>query len=239
MALDHALALACPPDEGVLRLYGWSSPTVSFGRNEPARGRYDLDLAAAMGITFVRRPTGGRAVLHDEEITYSVVVPLRTFGGLRRAYVRINEGLVAALSELGVPALLAVGTGGGGIERPDAGPCFQAPAPGEVTVGDRKLVGSAQVRVGRVLLQHGSIILRGDQGRLVRLRGGREDSRPPATLERVAAGMERTDVARRIAGSLRLALGGRWTERGYRSQEESQARRLQGQYADVEWTWRR
>ncbi len=238
MALDHALALECAPDEAVLRLYGWSAPTISFGRNEPARGRYDLDLAAAMGVAFVRRPTGGRAVLHDEEITYAVVAPLGAFGGLRRAYHAINEALAAALSALGAPVSLA-GSGGPGALRPDAGPCFQAPVAGEVTLGGRKLVGSAQVRAGRALLQHGSIILRGDQARLVRLSGGREDPRPPATLDAFVAGMERPEVARRLAASLRLALGGRWTERGYRSQEESRAERLLERYACAEWTWRR
>jgi lipoate-protein ligase A len=236
MALDHALALGCGPGEAVLRLYGWSSPTVSFGRNEPARDVYDTELARALGIGFVRRPTGGRAVLHDDELTYAVVAPLRALGGLRRAYIRINEALVAALSTLGVPASLA---GGARVPRPDAGPCFQVPAPGEVTLAGRKLVGSAQVRVGSCILQHGSIILRGDQARLMRLRGEGEDPGPPAALEDALPGMDRSDVTARVAASMRLALGGRWTERGYRSQEQSQASELLERYSSTEWTWRR
>lgn len=236
MALDHALALECGPDEAVLRLYGWSPPTVSFGRNEPARGLYDVELARSLGIAFVRRPTGGRAVLHDDELTYAVVAPLDAFGGLRRAYVRINEGLVAALGELGAQVALA---GGVKAARPEAGPCFQEAAPGEVTVGGRKIVGSAQVRIGKALLQHGSIILRGDQSRLGLLRGEDEDPHPPATLDEAVSGMDRADVTARVAASMRLALGGRWTERGYRPEERSQAADLLGRYSGAEWTWRR
>ncbi len=237
MALDHALARECPPDEGVLRFYGWSLPTISFGRNEPTRGRYDRGAAQEAGLGFVRRPTGGRAVLHDEELTYAVVAPLRSLGGLKEAYRRINEGLVEGLRALGVPAEMAEGTD---VHRPDAGPCFQAPTPGEVTLAGRKLVGSAQVRVGRSLLQHGSIILRGDQGRLARLTGESGDPHPPATLDDVLPGIGPAALTERLAAFMRLALGGSWSERGYRSHEATAARELQEQrYASDDWTWRR
>ncbi len=237
MALDHALAQECERGEGVLRFYGWSAPTVSFGRNEPTRGRYEAAFPEALGIGFVRRPTGGRAVLHDEEITYAVVAPLRALGGLREAYHRVNRGLLAGLRALGVPADLAMGTA---VQRPDAGPCFQAPAPGEVTLAGRKLVGSAQVRVGGSFLQHGSIILRGDQSRLTSMTGEADDPRPPATLEEALPGIEPAAVAEQLAVSMRLALGGSWSERGYRSREVEVARELQtGRYARADWTWRR
>ena len=75
MAVDHALAACSSPGKAVLRIYQWSCPTVSFGRNEPTRGRYDPALGRSAGIEFVRRPTGGRAVLHDRELTYSAVLP--------------------------------------------------------------------------------------------------------------------------------------------------------------------
>ena len=166
MALDHALALTLREGAGVLRLYGWSRPTVSFGRNEPASGVYDAGSGDSRGLDFVRRPTGGRAVLHEHELTYSVVVPLRALGGPREAYRRINEALAAGLSALGVDVEVAER---GTAHRPDAGPCFQEAAPGEVVVNGRKLVGSAQARVGPALLQHGSIVLRTDQSALERL----------------------------------------------------------------------
>ena len=166
MALDHALAAEVEDGTAVLRLYAWSSPTVSFGRNEPARGRYVAD-ASHRGLDYVRRPTGGRAVLHDGELTYAVVAPAATLGGPRRTYRRVNEALAAALRSLGAPVTLA-----GAVALPalDSGPCFQSPAEGEVVAVGRKLVGSAQARIGQALLQHGSILLEGDQSRLEALR---------------------------------------------------------------------
>ena len=162
MARDHALALSLPAGSALLRLYGWERPTLSLGRNEPARDRFDAAAARARGVDVVRRPTGGRAVLHWRELTYAVVAPARALGGPREAYRYIHRKLAKALASLGIPAEIA----------PDparavpvhAGPCFQAPAGGELVAGGRKLVGSAQLRVGDVLLQHGSILLGDDQG---------------------------------------------------------------------------
>ena len=151
MAVDHALAACLSPGEAVLRIYRWSGPTVSFGRNEPAHDRYGPALGRDAGIEFVRRPTGGRAVLHDRELTYAAVLPGPSRGGLKAAYGLINRGLVEALSSLGVPAQMAAGRGP--PAGPDSGPCFDEPAPGEVTVAGRKLVGSAQARLEGALLQ--------------------------------------------------------------------------------------
>jgi lipoate-protein ligase A len=238
MALDHALAECLEDGEGVLRLYGWSPATISFGRNEPSRGLFDLDAARGEGIDFVRRPTGGRAVLHDAEVTYAAVFPLRALGGLREAYLLINRGLVEGLTALGVTAQVEES---GEILAPDAGPCFQSPAPGEVTAAGRKLVGSAQVRVRHAVLQHGSVILRGDQSAVSRLSGGREDAPPPASVEALAGRLvTEKEVRVALAGGLRLALGGSWAEGGYQSWEIEAADRLEAaRYATNEWTWRR
>ena len=237
MALDHALAELVQPGEAVLRLYGWAPPTISFGRNEPTQGRYDLEAAAAEGLAFVRRPTGGRAVLHHVEVTYCAVLPARAVGGPREAYVRINEGLVRGLRTLGCAADLARD---GKVLAPDAGPCFQAPAPGEVMLGGRKLVGSAQVRIGENLLQHGSVILGGDQGALARLTGGTTDPFPPATLESAMGAVTWSAVAAALAEGMALALGGAWNEGDITAAEDARARSLEAErYARDAWTWRR
>lgn len=157
MARDHALADGLLPGRGVLRFYGWSRPTVSLGRNEPA-APYVEALRVAPEVGVVRRPTGGRAVLHDRELTYALVVPRSAVpGGARALYQRVNQALVGALSALGVEAEVA-GAGQPPL-GPSAGPCFQAPAPGEVVVRGLKLVGSAQARIGGSILQHGSLPL--------------------------------------------------------------------------------
>lgn len=239
MARDHALARCLEPGRGVLRLYGWARPTVSFGRNEPARGTYSRQEGEARGLSFVRRPTGGRAVLHHREITYAVAVPDRALGGPREAYRTINRGLVRGLGELGVPARVA---GEGPVPGVDGGPCFRAPAPGEVTVAGRKLVGSAQVRLEGALLQHGSVILEGDQRLLGILRGGDSDEADaPATVASLVPDTYTVPaVETALASGCRLAWGGRWTEAGYRSREEEEAERLRHERYDTdEWTWRR
>jgi lipoate-protein ligase A len=158
-------------------------------------------------------------------------------GGLREAYVSINEGLVVGLRALGCPAELARE---GSTLTPDAGPCFQAPAPGEVVLQERKLVGSAQVRMGASLLQHGSVILSGDQSALTQLAGGAGDPSPPATLESVIGPVAWSDVAEALVGGLSLALGGVWQQGEVTPLEEARARRLETDYyaADA-WTWRR
>src|SRR5690606_15779633 len=114
-------------------------------------------LLAQNGIEVVRRPTGGRAVLHDRELTYSVVIPDRLFASPRTAYATINGALAEALRTFGVAALSTPDTAS--AARPSLVPCFVEPAPGELLVDGRKIVGSAQVRIGGVILQHGSIML--------------------------------------------------------------------------------
>lgn len=230
MALDHALARLLGPGEGVVRLYGWARPTVSFGKNEPAssiRSEADLD--------YVRRPTGGRAVLHAEELTYAVVAHLDTFGGLRDAYVGINEVLAAALRSLG--AEVEVVAPGAPSLGPEAGPCFHAPASGELVSRGRKLVGSAQARLDGALLQHGSILLAGDQGPL----GSGDGTVPPVTLTELLGGPVDMDaVARTTAQSFRTGFGGAWKSEGFRPAERVEAERLEiERYGQDTWTWRR
>lgn len=237
MARDHALAEELEAGQAVLRLYRWDTPTVSLGRNEPGKRSYDTDRAHESGIPFVRRPTGGRAVLHSDELTYAVVAPLRALGGLRDAYERVNEGLMMGLRALGADVELASWTGPAG--KPDAGPCFRKPATGEVTAGGRKLIGSAQARIGVGFLQHGSLILGGDQGPLERLRRDGQVVDPPATLsELLGRSPEWDEVTAAIRAGLEEALGGRWTDGAMSGQESATQARLEVLYASDEWTWR-
>src|SRR5438477_278859 len=130
MALDEALMTrATETGECVFRLYEWSRPTISFGRNQSARARYDTDRIHYLGIDIVRRPTGGRAILHHREITYSVTAPSDT-SSLRETYSRINGILQMGLSRLGVP----VETAGISQRAPAPGmrPCFDTPTRGEL-----------------------------------------------------------------------------------------------------------
>jgi ABC-type transport system substrate-binding protein len=161
MALDDALLRdAGRTGRTFLRLYRWSPACLSLGRNEPALVRYDRATIERRGIDVVRRPTGGRAVWHDDEVTYAVAAPVTVFGSLAASYAEIHTRLAAALRTLGVSAELAPARRVSGL---GAGACFSAPVGGEVTVLGRKVIGSAQVRLGSAFLQHGSILLGGSQ----------------------------------------------------------------------------
>ncbi len=169
MAVDQAILDAVV--EGVspptLRFYAWSPPCLSLGRSQALA---DVDLAAckAAGIDTVRRPTGGRSILHTDELTYSVALlqtDPRSEGGVVEGYRRLSEGLLAGLRQLGVPAVQAVG-----VRSSDEGQtaiCFETPADYEITVAGRKLVGSAQWRARGGVLQHGTLPLCGDLSRIL------------------------------------------------------------------------
>src|SRR3982751_6418805 len=145
MALDEALmARARRTGETVLRVYEWSRPTLSLGRNQRAAGLYRESTLTERGIGVIRRPTGGRALLHHREFTYSVTAPCDDTGALLTEYGRINALLLGALESLGVPAVVA--RPAGRAAAPSASPCFAEPSRGELTFLGRKLVGSAQWR---------------------------------------------------------------------------------------------
>jgi lipoate-protein ligase A len=164
MAIDaELLDRADRTGASFLRLYRFDPPCLSLGRNEPA-AHYDHTEIARRGLDVVRRPTGGRAVWHEHEVTYAVAAPIALFRGLRTAYRAIHARLAAALRSLGVDATLALHhppPSSAVLRQPV--PCFAIPAAGEILVAGRKLVGSAQVRKRSAFLQHGSILLDGSQ----------------------------------------------------------------------------
>lgn len=169
MALDQAIAMACAAGESLptLRFYRWQPPAVSLGRHQPVA---DLDQAAvaAHGYDIVRRTTGGRAILHIDELTYSVAAATtepRVAGGVMDAYLRLSNALVAGLQQVGVAADKA---GADVRAGPDvSAACFEVPSAYEITVQGRKLMGSAQSRRAKYVLQHGSLPLHGDITRLI------------------------------------------------------------------------
>ncbi len=163
MAIDEVLALACaqgwsPPS---LRLYQWAVPTVSLGYNQPMRGDVDVARCLQRGIPAIRRPTGGRALLHHHELTYSLALPIpRGSRGVLEDYRWISHCFLLALLRLGVAATL---NRGALTDEATGGVCFLSAARYELTVDGRKLMGSAQRRWSGGLLQHGSLLLDLDQ----------------------------------------------------------------------------
>jgi len=240
MAIDEALLRrAARAGETIVRVYTWARPTVSLGRNQPARGCYDLRLAQRRGIDFVRRPTGGRAILHHREITYSVAAPIATFGSLPESYRAINRLLLEALRTLGVGAEEAASPTR--TPLPSLAPCFDVPVVGELVANGRKLVGSAQVRDGDAFLQHGSVLVDDDQQVLSELLVDGEPGSSPATLRALTG---RSVTGAEFAAAIATAIG---SEDGSvprpleldESLSRDVRRLVRTRYSDAGWTWRR
>jgi lipoate-protein ligase A len=170
MAVDEAMLDACArgePGFPCLRFYTWEPPAISLGHHQDAARVVDDASLALHGIELVRRLTGGRAVLHASELTYSVVGDGRNgtlAGAVMDVYRRISEAIAIGLQRLGLPASLSTGDRAPGRTSPE--PCFARLGRGEIEVLGRKVVGSVQLQRGGCLLQHGSLPLRIDPERL-------------------------------------------------------------------------
>jgi lipoate-protein ligase A len=181
MAIDEAIleATAAGGQTLTLRLYAWEPPTLSLGYAQPAAD-CDFDALARLGWGLVRRSTGGRAILHTDELTYSVVAAethLLMQGGVLESYRRLSLGLLAGLRILGVEAAADAGR----VARSAGNPvCFEVPSHYEISCGGKKLVGSAQARRLGCVLQHGALPLGGDLARILQVL-----AHPDSTPERI------------------------------------------------------
>jgi lipoate-protein ligase A len=239
MAIDAALLdLAEAEGSAFLRLYRWDPHCLSFGRHEPARKRYDVGRIAALGLDCVRRPTGGRAVWHARELTYSVAAPVSAFGGLREAYESLHQLLASALAALGaVPLLAPRSSPVGGV---GTGPCFASPVGGEVLIEGNKVVGSAQLRQGNAFLQHGSLLLEDDQSLVRDLAGFSENGAAEAPLSRlVGRAVSFEEAADSVAGVARERLPDLEHSSGLPRALDAGISRHAERFRSAEWTWQR
>jgi lipoate-protein ligase A len=223
MAIDEAVleAVASGQAPPTLRLYSWEPPCLSLGHAQSMEVVDEMALAGA-GWEVVRRPTGGRALLHADELTYSIAAPDSLpglAGGVLPSYQHLSRGLLAGLQSLGLrpdtPALTVVGD----ADRRNP-VCFEVPSAYEITVGGRKLVGSAQLRRRGALLQHGSLPLHGDLTRVIRVLRYPDEGARRQAAERL----------QRHATTLELALG-----RAVEFYETADAL-VEGFKAALEWT---
>jgi lipoate-protein ligase A len=249
MAVDEAVArcVGGGPCAPTLRLYGWAPPAVSIGYFQRLDAEVDREACRALGIGWVRRPTGGRAVLHQSEVTYAFAAPEgRIAGGVREVHRALGEALLEGLRRLGVDAQWAV---------PDrvhparaSAACFDATSHGEIAVRGRKLVGSAQTRRWGAVLQHGSIPLRLDRdlhARILRPGPGGDAAALRRALEERATCLgealggepEPEAVAAALAEGFAVRFGVTWEEEtAPTAAESSLARRLaEAKYGSEAW----
>jgi lipoate-protein ligase A len=168
MAVDEALLEVIAAEKGspTLRFYSWSPPALSLGYGQSTTGAIDFHRCASLGLDVVRRSTGGQAVLHDHEVTYSVVIRADdpcVASGLLASYLTISHALVRGLSYLGITAELVPIRRGPPLSSGQASSvCFATLSSFEVAVAGRKIIGSAQRRAHNFIMQHGSIPLSHD-----------------------------------------------------------------------------
>ncbi len=250
MAIDEAIlrAVAAGLVPPTLRLYAWQPPCLSLGQSQLSN-EVDWAACAARGYDVVRRPTGGRAILHTDELTYSVTAPEsepRVAGGILSSYRQLSEGLLEGLHLLGVPGVEA--------HHPEAAAssslkqnnpvCFEVPSSYEITAGNKKLVGSAQVRREGVVLQHGALPLVGDIARICDVLAGHpqpERVRARATTIESVLGyaVSFEEAARAIVQGFTSALHVELVPGDLVSQERAWADELrQERYATDEWNRR-
>jgi lipoate-protein ligase A len=252
MAIDEAIAEAVGAgrEPSTLRFYSWQPGCLSLGYAQPADDVLD-DQVRVHGWDVVRRLTGGRAILHIDELTYSVVTPLddpRVEGGVVESYRRLSEGLMAGLGRIG--AEVHAGKGDGSPHGFDGPVCFEVPSDYEITSGGKKLLGSAQTRRGGVVLQHGALPLFGDITRIYdALRFPTEDERAASKSRLAERAITLEDalghragfgeVAGAIMEGMRNMLCLRLTPGELIPAEQARAETLRREkYASPEWTKR-
>ncbi len=255
MAVDRALLDRAVEEKArpSLRLFWWNPHSLSLGANQDAIDAIDWVGLAKDGYGAVRRPTGGRAILHAEELTYSVVAPAPP-GGITAAYLWIAKGLQGGLSEAGIEVELErmQTSRSDGIQQVDESPalevrdpCFSAAGRYELVVGGRKLVGSAQCRSQGWFMQHGSILLGSEHINLPHYLVGSEVEKEVVRLRRATVDcatllghpLSADDLAPVFAVGFARALGITLEAGELSRAEEGWSDRLRtDQFGTTEWT---
>ncbi len=239
--LTHHLNGDVPP---TLRVFRWSQPSISLGRFQSIEREIASEMCQQRGIALVRRPTGGRAVYHRDEFTYSIVTGKRNGvpAGVVAAYAYLAQGLLAALSLLGVQAVLSDER----VSKHPSAACFASSTQADLTSGGFKLIGSAQVWKDDALLQQGSLplddrsaefftLLRfpGDAARQEALASFREKTTP---LHTFVPGASWEDVAKAFHQGFGAALQVDFVNGTLTSSEWELAHRLvEEKYSKLEW----
>lgn len=247
MARDEALLTshARGTAGATLRLYQWSPACLSLGRFQRS-GEVDRDACERAGVAVVRRPSGGRALLHDSELTYSLVVGTDTLlgqGTICHSYQRISGGLLAGLAHMGADAALVSRQQAASSRQPATAACYDAPAAYELVVDGRKLIGSAQTRREGALLQHGSLPFAPHADQLCALlhRAPADLGRRMATLDVALGSTPNFDlIAEALVAGCSEAWGVEFVRGEWQDSELALAKELRATtYASEEWTWGR
>ena len=252
MALDEVLlhSVSAGRSQPILRFYRWKPATVTIGYSQSIFSDIDLHLCDQHGLDVVRRSTGGRAVLHDNEVTYSVIAPTEhgPFSiSLIESYRRISKILQQALLALGLQAELVSGKPRAGPSNNPKAVCFSAPSQYELVIENRKIAGSAQKRSGKAFIQHGSIPLEMDLDLLKKVLKVEKDTKEAASLDKVGWLNHWTnrplvvkDIENKISEEFLKVLNIKWVYSEPTSRELTEAKKLsQQRYGNCSWNMAR
>jgi lipoate-protein ligase A len=266
MAVDEAIMIAhknglVPP---TIRFYQWSPPAVSLGYFQDLKKEINVKVCQDIGIDIVRRPTGGKAVLHDQELTYSFIIkendPLVN-DSILETYKKISGGIIRGLSYLGIKAELVLLRGkleNNLLDRSDKARihhldfksiCFSVPSQYEVQVEGKKIVGSAQVRKGGVVLQHGSLLIKLEKDKLfsvfnfpsVQIREKLKSKFKATSLEEILKRkIDFSELSNIIPRGFEAEFGVRLVESKLTEPEEKISKDLlENKYLTYEWNYKR
>lgn len=252
MAVDEAIleSVGRGEVEPTLRLYSWEPACLSIGYAQPFADT-DINQLNLNGWQVVRRPTGGRAILHIDELTYSVIGAYsepRLAGSVLESYKRLSTALLIALQTLGISAQAFAKEKSSTADINPNPVCFEVPSDYEITFQGRKLIGSAQARRKEGVLQHGSLPLNGDLRRITQvLHYSDEDARQTAairlldraiTVEGVLGHQVPWDIAARaVSEAFQNTLDIEFSQQDLSKAEEARAQELVAEkYANSTWT---
>ncbi len=230
MAVDQAILAGCDAGRPTLRFYQWSRATLSLGYFQRFIDRQGH--RPSLGCPLVRRSSGGGAILHDHELTYSLIVPRSSAIRVKRESMvdAVHAALIDALAELGVPGCGAAGNLATAQSQNEPFLCFQRTAPMDVMLSGSKICGSAQRRTKTAYLQHGSLLLR------------RSSAAPelPGVCDLAAVDISADVLREAWSGQLAAAIGLDLERDVLHSEELAVANRLcDEQYGSFRWTEKR
>ncbi len=241
MARDEFFFDACHRKKmGILRLYSWKNPTFSIGVSQRFLKAVNIEFISNHNCSYVRRITGGKAVLHHNEITYSVISSEDFFfknNDLYRSYLLISRILVQAFQAIGLDAYLSQGSPSSLSKSNN--PCFSFPTPNELEIGGKKIVGSAQKRDKIALLQHGSIPISMDYDLYA---GGTRNSpefirNSMTTLSDVTT-HSGEDLSRALIDCFQSTLGVRLEAYEFNPEDSNILGEIEKKYASYDWNHR-
>ncbi len=245
MSIDHALLRLANKGKSlpVIRFYRWSPPALTIGRFQPVEN-IDLEACQRLGIDVVRRPTGGRALLHKDDLTYAVIFPNDSEmpPSIQESYLFICRGIIRSLQLVGLETYMA-----NHMERRrmESAACFSQPALADLSCRGLKICGSAQVRKGGALLQHGSIFFKDNHELLFQLfkypseklreARKREYLLRCTNLEREGLDLEWSELANAFIKGFGDAFGAQVTPDEFTREELLEAEKLYSYYKSSSW----